>query len=341
MANTNTMYTELIDTINGWVDALSCLENYNRSAITSIHEFIVEPNNVINELLQSKIDYDSTDVSLRKTNDGSEMILSKVKVEDKGGAKGMRSPILWNQYKRVPKDRKTAMKLFKDKYYDGMNLRPMIDCLKIVRDEINSNHDLVDTIDYSERRIKILENKFKKQLKVYSDILRKYGVYDYTDLQSIYVLGDGSFHISINNDSNDELICVCEKTKTIDGISVKWIYNGTDDHMGKIEDEDDEPFTDIPNSMKIDTMLNLVARTLAIYNVSNIDMLKKIDIEDDGEILLFINDGRMISFYPCCNDILEYSTEYNVYDVSDLEWDITEDDDDSDYVDVEENDDEE
>ena len=328
----NTKYSNFIDTINGWVDALSCLENYNRSAITSIHEFIVEPNNVINELLQSKIDYDSTDVSLRKTSDGSEMILSKVKVEDKGGAKGMRSPILWNQYKRAPKDRKTAMKLFKDKYYDGMNLRPMIDCLKIVRDEISSsnNHDLVDTTNYSERRIKILENKFKKQLKVYSDILRKYNVYDYTDLRSIYVLGNGSFHISINNDSNDELICVCEKTKTIDGMSVKWIYNGTDDHMGNIEDEYDEPFTDIPDSMKIDTILNLVARILAIHNVSKIDMLKKIDIEDDGEILLFINDGRMISFYPCCcdSDIHESSLEYNIYDVSDLEWDITEDEED-------------
>ena len=311
---------EIIDTIDEWVDALSCLENYTRSTITSIHKFIVEPNNVINELLQSKIDYDSTDVSLQQSSDGADMVLSMVKVEDKGGAKCMRSPILWNQYKRASKDRQTAMKLFKDKYYDGMNLRSMIECLKIVRDEIGSNnHDLVDIANYSERRIKILENKFKKQLKVYSDILSKYSVYDYTDLRSIYVLGDGSFHISINNDSNDELICVCEKTKTIDGISVKWIYNGTDDHMGSIEDEYDEPFTDIPDSMKIDTMLNLVARILALHNVSNIDMLKKIDIEDDGEILLYINDGRMISFYPCCNsDILESSLEYNIYDVSDL-----------------------
>lgn len=329
MLDNNSKYTDLIDTIDEWVDALSCLENYTRSTITSTHKFIVEPNNVINELLQSKIDYDSTDVSLRQTSDGADMLLSLVKVENKGGAKCMRSPILWNQYKRASKDRKTAMKLFKDKYYDGMNLRSMIECLKIVRDEISSsnNHDLMDTANYSERRIKILENKFKKQLKVYSDILSKYNVYDYTDLRSIYVLGDGSFHISINNDSNDELICVCEKTKTIDGISVKWIYNGTDDYLGNIEDEYDEPFTDIPDSMKIDTMLNLVARILALHNVSNIDMLKKIDIENDGEILLYINDGRIISFYPCCCDILEYSTEYNVYDVSDLEWDITEDED--------------
>ena len=311
MVETN-QHIEIIDTINGWVYDLKSFEFWKSRINRSLHEFVVDPSTLFDELSLTKIDYDKTYVYLRQCADGT-TVLFKEKVDCKDPLHSLFSPALWKYYRTYKRIDDVKYKLFKDRQPSRETLKHFITSIDIVNREFKINkYGPPFQPSLPEAVKKEFQQKLEKQLNACTSVLNMYCVYDYNYIKSIYFLGNGSFHITIDADGmDDEIICIRDKTDKTENITTKWIHNGENSDYCR-----NYSGANIREAQwSVSCLMKLIAGTLVAYDIMNINLLKRIQFYDEGWMVdLYLNDGRMIKLctqLDCSKDLFHLTSLYD------------------------------
>ena len=339
---------EIIDTLQkkGWTfeEVVKSVYYFWEYVHMHEHKWFVNPSDLIDHLRNTAIDYDSSYVSICQ-NDEEKVEINMVSMVGKNDTKMMYSPAIWKIRKNIKEYYQLVSKLSNENF---------IDLHKLLQDyirEINASNNLNSTNeDDDEVRYACISPDEKydiflldKEMKSYIDVLTMFKLYDYSNIKSIYNLGNNSFIVEINNDTNDQVMHLQLKDRTID----EWVTNGKPNGKPNGGNKD-KIITSASKLRQIHDLFHDIAKVLVKIGVKSLTELKKITIKSISNnhdiITLVLENGSMYDIIREATivvDILEL--EENICEHIDNESDDESDDDsdsdngdhssDSDYVD--------
>lgn len=323
---------EIIDILKkeGWTfeEVIKSVYYYWKYIHVKDHTWRINPNDLIDHLRNTSIDYDTSYVSICQNNDNEENVveITMKSMVGKNHAKMMYSPIIWKIQKNIKGYYQLAMKLLHNEYYYGLNLYEMLeDCI------INCNYFIGDFDDSNSSRrfaapkhIRFALDKeydtsfLEKELQIYINVLTMFKVYDCTDIKSIYNLGNNnnSFIIEINNDTHDQIMHIQLKDRTINEL----VSNGK--HINNNYYDDNSNLVDSSNSNSYQIhglLLNDTTKALLNIGVKSLTELKRITIINNNQFTLILENGSMYNVNRGKHNItvIEFISSFNNSDSDD------------------------
>ena len=304
---------EIIDTLKkeGWTleEVVKSVYYFWEYIHIDDYKWTVNPGDLVDHLRNTAIDYDSSYVSI--CQNGEKVDVNMKSMVGKNNAKMLNSPAIWKIQKNIKGYYKVAIKL---KHGYCVSLRDLLrDYIRWINEDKKneSNNENVEKEEY----ISILPDEeydvflVDKEMKSYIDVLTMFKVCDYKDIKSIYNLGNNSFIIEINNDTNDQVMHLQLNDRTID----EWVTNG------ESKSNKDKKSESTNNLQQIYDLFHDIAKILVKIGVKSLTELKRIkfsNLTDNVDMMVFVLDnGNMY-------DVIRGNNKISVLE---LEEDICED----------------
>ena len=297
---------EIIDTLKkeGWTfeEVIKSVYYFWKYIVVNDHTWTINPSDLIDHLRNTVIDYDSSYVSI--CQNGEKVDVNMKSMVGKNNAKMMNSPAIWKIQKNIDGYWKLAMKMLNE-CYGGIDLREMLEDYII---ECNLSIGELSSGRFAPKSLRFALNEeehntssfLDKEIQSYINVLTMFELYDCMSIKSIYNLGNNSFIIEINNDTNDQVMHLQLKDRTIN----EWVSNG--DHNGNLTIKKTDQNTDSYQISEL--LLKDTVKALVKLGLKSLAELKRITIINNNRFTLILENGSMYNVIrgKHCINVIEF-----------------------------------